>query len=201
EGEEEDPLRFHPALEEVRDAIDQRSRLARSGAGDNEHRHGALQCGRCLLGIELGRQLVERVLLVGRRRITFARPVDPRPLRHGYGIARSAAAVVRSLRAEAISAPATLRGARSKSRAAAAATRSPTSPSDGRSSGSSAWSDVMRTDWMPHGTMRSKKRRSVATLSAKPCQVTQSRACTPIDAILRSSIQTPVYGGFRSQRN
>ena len=38
---------------------------------------------------------------------------------------------------------------------------------------------------MPHGTIRSKYERSVDTLRAKPCQVTQSRAWTPIDAILR----------------
>ena len=51
---------------------------------------------------------------------------------------------------------------------------------------------------MPHGTIRSKYDRSVVTLSAKPCQVTQSRACTPIDAIFRPAVQTPVSPGLLS---
>src|SRR5438128_821296 len=46
--------------------------------------------------------------------------------------------------------------------------------------------------------MRSKYESSVVTLSAKPCHVTQSRACTPIDAILRPCVHTPVYFGTRS---
>src|SRR3954464_6602165 len=52
--------------------------------------------------------------------------------------------------------------------------------------------DVIVTAGMPQGTMRSKYPRSVETLRAKPCHVTQSRAWTPIDAILRFCVQTPV---------
>ena len=38
EGEQEDPLRRDAAVDQVGDAVDQRSRLSRSGAGDDEER-------------------------------------------------------------------------------------------------------------------------------------------------------------------
>ena len=50
----------------------------------------------------------------------------------------------------------------------------------------------MTTPSMPQGTIRLKYESSVVTLSAKPCQVTQSRACTPIDAIFLPRVHTPV---------
>src|SRR6266446_2174293 len=53
----------------------------------------------------------------------------------------------------------------------------------------------MVTFWMPHGMMRSKGARSPQMLSAKPCIVIQWRTPTPMDAILRLSIQTPVRPG------
>ena len=45
---------------------------------------------------------------------------------------------------------------------------------------------------MPQGVIACKAVRSPQTFSAKPCMVIQRRTPTPIEAILRSSTQTPV---------
>ena len=51
----------------------------------------------------------------------------------------------------------------------------------------------------PHGLMAAKRPRSVATLRANPCSVTQRLTATPIDASLRSAaaFQTPVHPALR----
>src|SRR5689334_6539120 len=131
---------------------------------------------------------------------TLARTVDTRPVHHAQRAARAAARAIGVSRWTVRSWAEIGRGDKSKVAPAAPATACATAAMLGCSFGSSACSDVMRTAGMPHGTMRSKYRRSVETLSAKPCHVTQSRACTPIDAILRSSIHTPVYAAFLAPR-
>ena len=50
----------------------------------------------------------------------------------------------------------------------------------------------MRTSGRPQGTTHSKGCRSLSTLTAKPCVVTSRERCTPIEAILRSAVQTPM---------
>src|SRR3954452_21576588 len=64
----------------------------------------------------------------------------------------------------------------------------------------SRMSDVMRTPSSPHGTTHSNGCRSFWTLTAKPWVVTPLETCTPIDAILRSSAQTPVKSAPSSVR-
>ena len=56
----------------------------------------------------------------------------------------------------------------------------------------------MTTPGMPHGTMRSKPRRSVVTLSANPWNVTHCFTWMPMLAILRPAVHTPVSPGCRS---
>ena len=53
EGEEEDALGRDAALEQVRDAVDQRARLAGAGAGDDEQRTVAVGRGGSLLVVQL----------------------------------------------------------------------------------------------------------------------------------------------------
>src|SRR5262249_30790551 len=55
-----------------------------------------------------------------------------------------------------------------------------------------AESEVITLASSPHGFMAPKRSRSVATLRAKPCSVTQRRTAMPIEATLRSPSQTPV---------
>ena len=55
EGQKKNALRLHAALEQVRHPIDERPRLARSRAGDDEQRAVAIHRRRSLLGIELCR--------------------------------------------------------------------------------------------------------------------------------------------------
>ena len=50
---------------------------------------------------------------------------------------------------------------------------------------------------MPQGTIRSKADRSVATLKAKPCDVTQRAIRTPIAPILSRPTQVPVSPSTR----
>src|SRR5205823_7567375 len=57
--------------------------------------------------------------------------------------------------------------------------------------------DVIATLSMPQGTIRLKGERSPQTFNANPCIVIQWRTPTPIDAILRSSTQTPVSDSRR----
>ena len=45
---------------------------------------------------------------------------------------------------------------------------------------------------MPHGTIQRNGSRSLSALTAKPCVVTRRETCTPIDAILRPPVHTPV---------
>ena len=52
--------------------------------------------------------------------------------------------------------------------------------------------DVIRTPSRPHGTTHSNGCRSLSTLTAKPWVVTPRETWMPIEAILRSSTQTPV---------
>lgn len=50
----------------------------------------------------------------------------------------------------------------------------------------------MVTPWIPQGVMAEKPERSGPTLSPNPCMVIQRRTPTPMLAILRSLIHTPV---------
>ena len=52
----------------------------------------------------------------------------------------------------------------------------------------------------PQGLMAAKRARSVETLSAKPCIVTQRLTATPMEASLRAppAVQTPVQPSLRS---
>ena len=50
----------------------------------------------------------------------------------------------------------------------------------------SSSSEVTVRSVMPHGTMRSKSRRSVVTLSAKPCEVTPCETWIPMAPIFFS---------------
>jgi hypothetical protein len=52
EGEEEDPFGRDSTLDQVRDAVDERARLARAGAGDDEQRRVAERRGALLLRVE-----------------------------------------------------------------------------------------------------------------------------------------------------
>ena len=52
--------------------------------------------------------------------------------------------------------------------------------------------DVMRTSGSPQATTQLNGCRSLSTLTAKPWVVTPRETCRPIEAILRSSIHTPV---------
>ena len=51
---------------------------------------------------------------------------------------------------------------------------------------------------MPQGTIRSKALRSVVTLKAKPCEVTQREIRTPMAPILSRPTQVPVRPATRS---
>ena len=53
--------------------------------------------------------------------------------------------------------------------------------------------EVIATPSSPHGTIHENGSRSFSTLTANPWVDTPRERCTPIDAILRSSTQTPVY--------
>ena len=78
EGEEEDALRRDAALDQVRDAVDERARLARAGAGDDEQRPVAEGDGALLLRVERGG---ERRLVRGGK-LSRARAVEARLVRH-----------------------------------------------------------------------------------------------------------------------
>ena len=53
-------------------------------------------------------------------------------------------------------------------------------------------SDVICTSGRPQATTQPKGSRSFSTLTAKPCVEMPREMCTPSEAILRSSTQTPV---------
>jgi hypothetical protein len=55
EGEQEDPLRRHPPVDEMRDAIDQRPGLPRAGAGDDQEGAVAVRGGAQLRDVQLRR--------------------------------------------------------------------------------------------------------------------------------------------------
>ena len=57
----------------------------------------------------------------------------------------------------------------------------------------SAASDVIRTSGRPQAITSPNGARSLSTLTANPCIDTRRDTWMPIDAILRSSTQTPVY--------
>ena len=57
----------------------------------------------------------------------------------------------------------------------------------------SSRSEVIRTPGSPQATTAPNGPRSLSTLTAKPCIETRRDTWMPIDAILRSSTQTPVY--------
>ena len=57
----------------------------------------------------------------------------------------------------------------------------------------SSATEVMRTSGRPHAVTWWNGSTSLSTLIAKPCALTPLERWTPIDAILRSSTQTPVY--------
>ena len=78
EGEEEDALGRDAALDQVRDAVDERARFARARAGDDEQRPVAEGDGARLLRIEGGR---ERRLVRGGK-LSRARAVEARLVRH-----------------------------------------------------------------------------------------------------------------------
>ena len=78
EGEQEDPLRRDAALDEVRDAVDERARLARARAGDDEQRPVAERDGARLLRVE---RVGERRLVAGGK-IPLARAVQTRLVGH-----------------------------------------------------------------------------------------------------------------------
>jgi len=78
EGEEQDPLRRDAALDQVRDAVDERARLARAGAGDDEQRPVAERDGALLLRVE---RVDERRLVAGRK-LPLARAIQTRLVGH-----------------------------------------------------------------------------------------------------------------------
>ena len=53
EGQQEDALGFDAALDQMRDAIDERARLSGSGAGDDEKGAVAVGCSRGLLWVQI----------------------------------------------------------------------------------------------------------------------------------------------------
>ena len=69
EGEEQDALGRHAALDQVRDAVDERPRLARAGAGDDEQRTVAKLRGR-LFGVELGGEVACATSIVAARSVS-----------------------------------------------------------------------------------------------------------------------------------
>jgi hypothetical protein len=58
----------------------------------------------------------------------------------------------------------------------------------------------MLTDGSPQATTQVNGARSLVTLTAKPCAETPREMCTPIEAILRSSTQTPVKSRPSAER-
>jgi hypothetical protein len=78
EGEEEDPLCRDAALDQVRDTVDERARLPRAGAGDDEERPVAERDGALLLRVE---RVDERRLVAGRK-LPLARAIQTRLVGH-----------------------------------------------------------------------------------------------------------------------
>src|SRR5690349_20619644 len=62
ERQKQDPLWFYTCIYKVGDAVDQRSRLPRSCAGDDEERPFTKGCRRGLLRIELRREVAHASL-------------------------------------------------------------------------------------------------------------------------------------------
>ena len=79
ERQQEDPLGRHPAIDQVRDAMDERTRLAGPGAGDDEQRPVAVRRARPLCLVELGGEIAR----FGRGDGAMARLVEAGRVRHG----------------------------------------------------------------------------------------------------------------------
>src|SRR5205823_3872779 len=174
ECQKKDSFGGDAALDQVCNAIDEGARFSGAGAGDDEKWPIAIGRGRGLLWIELRREVAN----IPRSFSAWPCGIDLERVTH--------ATVSRSVEREVTTA------VRSNASANLALTRSLTSCMEISSSPASRAIDVITTPSMPHGIMRSKKERSVVTLRANPCHVTQSRAWTPIEAIFFPRVQTPV---------
>src|SRR6266568_295549 len=158
----------------MRDSIHEGARFPGARSGDDEQRAIPIGGRGSLLWIELRREVAK----IPRSFSAWPGGVDLQRVAH--------ATVSRSVEREVTTA------VRSNDSANLALTRSLTSCREMSSRPASRAIDGMTTPSIPHGIIRSKKERSVVTLRANPCQVTQSRACTPIEAIFLPRVHTPV---------
>src|SRR5436190_9440265 len=153
ESEEQYSLRSRARRQQMGNTIDQRSCFAGSSAGDDEERPLAIHRRGRLFRIQLGGEITNRG--IGSRCLALARMIEPGALDHRQRLALSAAAMVACSVAER-SAVEIERGLRSSTSLAASTTLAATATRSAGALGSSVLIDVMRTDGMPHGTIRSK---------------------------------------------